>query len=981
MSKAAIPLCFTLLALSVPSLRAQTPPAAQPAAGAAAPASDVSPADEAANEAVRRQAEHIRLRQILLEAKDAEERHQIAEAAKLYDDAWAKVQLIGQGVDKEAATTLAGLGATRLELAREAQKRGDLLGAKTQIADVLRADPKNPAAIQFNEENERMLKAQAGRVPDQATINTVPSIQTNKVEVETLIRDGRLYLELNRKDLAEEKLKEALRLDPGNQAAAYLLDLVVENEAHNAAMKRDTISRNHLVEIDKEWTDPVSRDSLPVPNPAASTNLIYTSPARQEIVRKLNNFKFDSISWDLPLSEVVRILTDESRKHDPQHRGINFIINPNVEVVPVTPTPGVGGFPGQFQAPAPIVGPGGLPADQTAAPATTEAEPDAPEINVKLALTDVRFADVLDAIVKVSKPLIKYSIEDYAVVFSKRGQEATPLYVRKFKVDPNTFYDGLQSVTGVPVATVSNSGNGGNGGGGGFGGGGGGFGGGGGGGGFGGGGGGGFGGNGGGGGFGLTVARVDPTGSLSTGGGGGIGGGGGGGGIAQQNQQQQQVVAGPGGAVNANAGLATGVGIRYVTAVASMNQVSLAVRAYFDTIGVNLDPPKAVFFNDRDGTLLVRATMQDLDMIEAAVEALNIAPPEVNIKVRFIQVSENDTKALGFQTFLGNTLLGGNRIGVQGGSAPSFGGPSTASDANPLGVFPGNAAAGTTIPASATDQILSSGLRNTVNAPAVATITGILTDPQFRVVIQALEQRDGTDLLTEGEVTTLSGRQAQINVTDQITIVTGSGIQSNVGSSAVGTGVTGGVGGTTVGGGVTSAVNPTTQPVPIGPVIDVVPYVSADGYTVAMTLIPAVVDFLGYDDPGPFVAKSQIAIGNTIGLPITATLPLPHFRIRQVVTSATVWDGQTIVLGGLISQSITRLKDKVPVLGDLPLVGRLFQSQSNQSQKQHLLIFVTPLIIDPAGNKFHTEDQMPFMKSGMDQIQNPELHTPISPNP
>jgi general secretion pathway protein D len=89
-------------------------------------------------------------------------------------------------------------------------------------------------------------------------------------------------------------------------------------------------------------------------------------------------------------------------------------------------------------------------------------------------------------------------------------------------------------------------------------------------------------------------------------------------------------------------------------------------------------------------------------------------------------------------------------------------------------------------------------------------------------------------------------------------------------------------------------------------------------------------------------------------------LPLPHFRVRQVVTSCNVWDGQTIVLGGLISETITKISDKVPVLGDLPLVGRLFQSQSSDSTKDNLVIFVTPTIIDPAGNRVHNDDDLPF---------------------
>lgn len=147
-------------------------------------------------------------------------------------------------------------------------------------------------------------------------------------------------------------------------------------------------------------------------------------------------------------------------------------------------------------------------------------------------------------------------------------------------------------------------------------------------------------------------------------------------------------------------------------------------------------------------------------------------------------------------------------------------------------------------------------------------------------------------------------------------------------------------------------IQPATVPVPLGPTLDVIPHVSADGYTVQLNLIPTVTEFLGYD-PNPYRAQ----VGTLQNQP---DYPLPHFRVRQVTTSAIVWDGQTIMMGGLISEKVQRVKDKVPVLGDVPLLGRLFRSEGSASQKRNLVIFVTPTIIDPAGNRIHTEDNLPY---------------------
>jgi len=146
---------------------------------------------------------------------------------------------------------------------------------------------------------------------------------------------------------------------------------------------------------------------------------------------------------------------------------------------------------------------------------------------------------------------------------------------------------------------------------------------------------------------------------------------------------------------------------------------------------------------------------------------------------------------------------------------------------------------------------------------------------------------------------------------------------------------------------------------PLGPTLDVIPYVSADEYSVQMTIIPTVTEFLGYDDPGKFVVQTQVGGGT----PLTAQLPLPHFRLREVVTSVTVWDAQTVVMGGLITDSVSKTKDKVPLLGDMPLVGRFFRSESSQKSKKNLMIFVTPTIINPDGTRYHSDEEMPFLQS------------------
>jgi len=887
--------------------------------------------DVAVAESVRREALKIDLRSRLVEADAAQKRGALAESARLYTDALNLVRKIGSGVDAEHRQAVEGNTAVRTILAEQARAATDYAAADDHYAAILRDDPKNERVIELRRANDRNRVANEGRRPSDDAIATLPGIYTNRVQAATLVQDGKLFFEADKLNESEAKLRQALRLDPGNDAARHYLSLIQNRRYTLASKNGEEIRRDKVIEVEQAWNTAVKRD-LSIPNQHFQTNLVHTSRARQMINLKLDSIRFDELSYDgLPLASVIESLSKDAKNRDPNKRGLNFIVNNNTDPLPPPP---------------PTVDPGtGLPVPAAEA---DSADLGAITIRIMPGLADLTLRQALDAIVKVADRPIKYSIEDYAVVFSLRTAEPVPLHTRWFKIDPNTFLQGMQGVGAIEFDTggSSQSGTGGGGGGGG--------------GSRGGGGGGGGGSQGGQNGQGSGAGAQYVTVSLAP--------------LRQGNQQQGQGQQGanrqqaqPGQAGQSTLG--QGQGIDHVTVVTTADQIILTARQFFTTAGVDfVQPGKQLFFNDRLGMLMVRATLQELDIIEQAMQVLNMSPPEVTIETRFLEILQEDIKALGFDWLLGNTLVHNGNIGVQGGSAPSFGSPSTSgSRANPTGVFPGplvtdpvtGAIVGTspgTVGASATDNVITSGLRNTVNAPAIGAITGILTDPQFRVVIRALEQRRGVNLITAPKVTTLSARQAQIKTVEVRTIVTG----LDLSQTAAGGGATG-LGAATTGGGVGSTIQPLTQPFELGPVLDVIPYVSADGYTVQMTIIPTIKEFIGYDLESAqlFTAQAQ-SVGNNPSQPLQQITPLPIFRLRQVVTSAIVWDGQTVALGGLMTDDSTKVTDKVPLLGDLPWVGRLFRSESNSTRKRNLVIFVTPTIIDPTGSRMHSDESMPF---------------------
>ena len=136
-----------------------------------------NPAATAVSEAVKRQADTIVLRQKLGEAKSAQQRKDTLGAAKLYQDSVTLAQAIGRaGIESETVQAVNGLAATSLDLAREAQSNQDYREANTRVQQVLKADPKNAAALEFKKHNDEMIVANRGLQPDGATLEVVSAV-------------------------------------------------------------------------------------------------------------------------------------------------------------------------------------------------------------------------------------------------------------------------------------------------------------------------------------------------------------------------------------------------------------------------------------------------------------------------------------------------------------------------------------------------------------------------------------------------------------------------------------------------------------------------------------------------------------------------------------------------------------------------------------------------------------------------------------
>ena len=88
------------------------------------------------------------------------------------------------------------------------------------------------------------------------------------------------------------------------------------------------------------------------------------------------------------------------------------------------------------------------------------------------------------------------------------------------------------------------------------------------------------------------------------------------------------------------------------------------------------------------------------------------------------------------------------------------------------------------------------------------------------------------------------------------------------------------------------------------------------------------------------------------GQPIVLTsnqILQPVFRVVQMNTTVSVWNGNTVVLGGLLGDDINNIGDKTPLFGDLPFLGSLFRSKVKEQRRRALILFVSVKVIDPGG--------------------------------
>ena len=345
-------------------------------------------------------------------------------------------------------------------------------------------------------------------------------------------------------------------------------------------------------------------------------------------------------------------------------------------------------------------------------------------------------------------------------------------------------------------------------------------------------------------------------------------------------------------------------------------------------------------------SLIVGASPQYFDTVVQVIEALDAQPPEVVIQALIVEVTLDSTDEFGIELGLQDPLLLARSLtATTTGTTTSVRTPGL--NFNSTGPLGNNSGAGT-FPGSVATQGLSNFSLGRSNADA--GFGGFVFSAQsdaVSVLLRALSSRRTVQILSRPQVRTTHNNEAYVTVGQSVPIV--NGVTQTVNST-----------------------NPNIDYQQVGITLRVTPRITPDGM-IAMNV---------------FADKSSLA---PVGVPVfvdaaTGTaVESPIINQSQAVTTVNVPNGQTIVIGGMITKSDGTSERKVPWLGDLPIVGKAFRYDGTTTSRTELLIFLTPRIVlsdvDSELIKQVESERMHFIESDAEELHGPLYSVPGSTLP
>lgn len=402
-----------------------------------------------------------------------------------------------------------------------------------------------------------------------------------------------------------------------------------------------------------------------------------------------------------------------------------------------------------------------------------------------------------------------------------------------------------------------------------------------------------------------------------------------------------------------------------------------AMQAFLQQAGVNFNATVGSSLAYDGSSIIVTQTARNLERIRNILNRYNDIR-QVEIEAKFMEVQEGALEELGV-----NWNLTTKATQLNAGAHAQY--QTSGRDlANAFSSSISSQQGSITRPESvAEDGTITSGLDTLINnnppqipgapylglgASALANITGVIGEFDVNAVVRALSRKQGTDLLSAPKVTMLSGNPATITVAQELRYPQSFGqTQSQVGTGSASGGGSAGVA-------ITAGTPQEFATRNVGVELKVTPTVEEDDYSISLDLNPRVTEFDGFVEYG----GPSVAISGSTTVNVPSGFYQPIFSVRDIATKVTIWDGATLIMGGLTREEVKKVNDKVPVVGDIPMLGRLFKSKGESAQKRNLLIFVTANLLSPGGSP-KKQNLRNVVPSSL--FQNPVIVTPAGAEP
>jgi len=320
-----------------------------------------------------------------------------------------------------------------------------------------------------------------------------------------------------------------------------------------------------------------------------------------------------------------------------------------------------------------------------------------------------------------------------------------------------------------------------------------------------------------------------------------------------------------------------------------------------------LSPRGKVLGDARSSQLVVLATEKEMEGVDALLAQLDVAPKQVLIEAHLMETSRNPKTVKGIDwsgTLAAQNISFGNGKTVGTSETIIPGVPSTTTTTLPSGRTITSASTPPSSTVTKLTTLLGDGGIGLNTAKGFHPATAFLNADGLHAVLSFLNSDSDTEVVATPRAVTLDNQTARLEVTRAFPI-----FKTTPGTSQTPAG---------------SEITYTN----LGTILTVTPRISANS-NIALKVVPEVSNIDSVDKQ---VSNGQAQTANV-------------YAIRRIETQVVIPSGHTLVMGGLISDSSSKIQTKVPILGDLPLVGLAFRHDSKSRLKSNLLIFITPTIV------------------------------------